>query len=402
MKHKLLLSRLPVVILLVGGLESHAAQPGKATVRLVATLSILSQASPPTERITYRHPIPFAPEKYVCYKSESPVVIDGVIDEQWSKAEWTCDFRDIQGDLKPTPKYRTHAKLLWDDDYLYIAARLEEPHIWGTLTMRDAVIFYDNDFEIFIDPDGDTHAYYEFEMNALNTVWDLLLERPYRDGCRALFAWDISGLKTAVHVEGTLNHTSDVDQYWSVEVAMPWRILKEHAPHTLPQEYEQWRIGFSRVEWWTEIVDGAYIKKKDKDGKRLPEENWVWGSTGFINMHMPEMWPFVQFTHTLVGHNKIAFIDRPDEQVKWGLRQLYYMQKNYRKEHGSYATSLDDFVIPEVAIEGYMFRPSIENVTGYYQISASSADGTGTVSINSRGRTWFSNRRDAPRKEAGR
>ena len=63
--------------------------------------------------------------------------------------------------------------MLWDDEYFYFAAELIEDQIWATLTERDSVIFYDNDFEIFIDPDGDSHQYYEFEINALNTVWDL-------------------------------------------------------------------------------------------------------------------------------------------------------------------------------------------------------------------------------------
>ena len=51
--------------------------------------------------------------------------------------------------------------------YFYVAAEMEEPHVWGTLTQHDAVIFQDNDFEVFIDPDGDNHEYYEFEINAL-------------------------------------------------------------------------------------------------------------------------------------------------------------------------------------------------------------------------------------------
>ena len=65
---------------------------------------------------------------------------------------WTTDFVDIQGGAKPTPRFRTRAKLLWDDDYLYIAAELEEPHVWATLTQHDSVIFQDPDFEVFIDP----------------------------------------------------------------------------------------------------------------------------------------------------------------------------------------------------------------------------------------------------------
>ena len=43
---------------------------------------------------------------------------------------------------------------------------------------------------MFIDPDGDNHLYYEFEINALNTVWDLLLPKPYRDGGPALNGWE--------------------------------------------------------------------------------------------------------------------------------------------------------------------------------------------------------------------
>ena len=82
----------------------------------------------------------------------------------------------------PRPRFRTRAKMLWDDEYFYIAAELEEPHVWGTLTQHDSVIFHDNDFEVFIDPDGDNHEYYEIEINALNTEWDLFLTKPYRDG----------------------------------------------------------------------------------------------------------------------------------------------------------------------------------------------------------------------------
>ena len=94
-------------------------------------------------------------------------------------------FVDIEGDAKPAPRFRTRAKMLWDDTYFYIAAEMEEPHVWGTLTKHDSVIFHDNDFEVFLDPDGDTHDYYEFEINALNTGWDLFLDKPYRDGGQA-------------------------------------------------------------------------------------------------------------------------------------------------------------------------------------------------------------------------
>ena len=52
----------------------------------------------------------------------------------------------------PSPRFRTRVKMLWDDNYLYIAAELEEPNVAAKLTERDSVIFHDNDFEVFIKP----------------------------------------------------------------------------------------------------------------------------------------------------------------------------------------------------------------------------------------------------------
>jgi hypothetical protein len=109
---------------------------------------------------------------YDCPRAAMPVQIDGRLDDPvWSRAPWTADFVDIEGDAKPTPRFRTRVKMLWDDQYYYVGAWMEEPHVWGKLTRHDSVIFHDNDFEVFIDPDGDTLEYYEFEINALNTGW---------------------------------------------------------------------------------------------------------------------------------------------------------------------------------------------------------------------------------------
>src|SRR5437868_6811003 len=168
------------------------------------------------------------PKGYVCRRAATPPTIDGKLDDPaWAAAAWTDPFVDIEADKKPKPRYRTRAKMLWDDEALYIAAELEEPHVWATLTKHDSVIFHDPDFEVFLDPDGDNHLYGELELNALNTTWDLLLTKPYRDGGHAINAWEITGLRTAVHVDGTLNDARDKDKGWSVEIAWPWKGVKE-------------------------------------------------------------------------------------------------------------------------------------------------------------------------------
>ena len=105
------------------------------------------------------------PNKYTCQYTDYALRIDGKLDEvQWKSAAWSGYFIDIEGKHKPAPKHKTKMKMLWSKHYLYIAAELEEPHLWATLTERDAIIYRDNDFEVFIDPDGDGLNYYELEI----------------------------------------------------------------------------------------------------------------------------------------------------------------------------------------------------------------------------------------------
>ena len=235
--------------------------------------------------------ISFRPRSYVCQRAQSRPDLDGRVAKPfWDRACWSEDFVDIEGDLKPRPAKRTRVKMLWDDEYLYIGAELEEDQIWAEVIERDAVIFYDNDFEVFIDPDGDTHNYYELEMNALNTVWDLLLPKPYRDGGPAINGWDIKGLKTAVSIDGRLNDASADNRGWTLEIALPWSALKRCAAvkrrkQGIPGE------STSRVEWTVEVRDGQYVKVRDPaTGRPLPEDNWVWSPQGIVNMHYPELW----------------------------------------------------------------------------------------------------------------
>src|SRR3954452_4665589 len=127
--------------------------------------------------------LPFAPRQYVAYRSPSAIHVDGRLDESaWSVSPWTEAFIDIEGDRRPRPRFATRAKMLWDDNWFYIAAEMEEPDVWGTLTERDSVIFRDNAFESLTAPAGTSPAYYELEATAMGTPGALSLIKPYRDG----------------------------------------------------------------------------------------------------------------------------------------------------------------------------------------------------------------------------
>lgn len=259
------------------------------------------------------------PRSYIAENTLENISIDGKMTESaWQTTSWSSDFIDIEGTKKPT--YNTKFKMLWDQQYIYFFAKIEEPHIWATLKQKDTIIFYNNDIEIFLDPDGDTHNYYEFEINALNTIWDLYLSKPYRNNGHVTDAWDFKGIKTAIHCNGTLNNSKDIDQGWTVEVAIPWSFTTAPGGTTKVPENEYWRINFSRVNWDFDLDNGTYSRKKDSNGNFLPEYNWVWSPQGVINMHEPEHWGYVYFNK---GTKTTKFNIPDDEHIKWYLYKLY-------------------------------------------------------------------------------
>jgi hypothetical protein len=296
--------------------------------------------------------------------------LDGRLDKAfWRDAPWTEDFRDIEGEGKPAPRFQTRAKVLWDEGALYIGAELRGTEIWGHLTQRDSVIFQDNDFEIFIDPDSDTHVYVELEMNVLNTVWDLLLTKPYRDGGRPLNSFDLKGLETAVAVEGEINNPRADNRRWTLEVKMPFESLLEcrgqgAAP---PKPGDYWRINFSRVQWPVDLVEGAYHKRLNPaTGRPLPEDNWVWAPTGLVNIHYPELWGFLFFC----GEGE-SYAIPPEEYLAWELRQVYYREHALFDETGGFSPDLP----ADLAARGFELRATEYDFT----VSCPAPDGKSRI-----------------------
>lgn len=219
--------------------------------------------------------------QYKCYRTPSPITVDGDL----TKSVWlnACKTRRFVDMISGAPGFlNTQAAALWDDEALYIAFWIEEPFVEARLTERDSTIFQENDVEVFIDG-GD--CYYEFEINALNTVYEVFFiwkdafsgfdqkefdvhsRQAYtfggnhdRDaatfwrgnhprGLRWAFAdWDFPGLRTAVRVQGTINDNSDIDKGWTVEIAFPWKGMTQLADGRSlpPKDSDVWRIFLGR------------------------------------------------------------------------------------------------------------------------------------------------------------
>jgi hypothetical protein len=253
--------------------------------------------------------------RYTAHRTEVPIVIDGKLnDPAWLTAEKSASFVDL---IHGTPAlYDTRTYALWDDNYLYIGFFLEEPNVAATLTKRDAPIYLDNDAELFI---AGADAYYEFEINAFGTVYEVLFfwqdafsrngyssqpefdlngpgARPFNGvgfkhhprGKRiGFFDWDYPGLQSAVAIDGTLNDDSDTDRGWTVELALPWsgmEILARGDGRALPpKKGDVWRMQFFRFNTYK-----APPPANDSGG-------WALNAHRAWDSHVPECFPFVEF-----------------------------------------------------------------------------------------------------------
>ena len=226
--------------------------------------------------------ISFAQPRYECHCAPGLIKIDGVLDEAaWQAAPESQPFKDIRGaDWPEQPTMETTFKMLYDENNLYIGGIIRETNITGSLTEHDCIIYHDNDFEVFIDPYGEGQFYYELEFNALGTVMDLLMTKPYREDGNFLMNWDCTGLQIKTSYDGTLNDSSDTDKAWYIEIAIPLISLDRRSKKL--SEQKVWRMNFSRVEW---------LKKGG------PEENWVWSPTGIVDIHLPDKWGYVDFVY---------------------------------------------------------------------------------------------------------
>ncbi len=189
-------------------------------------------------------------EQYTVNKINSEISLDGKLDENvWALAEATRDFV-ILGDNQNTAKSKAWAKILWDDNYLYVAFYCQDDKIWATYEDRDDPLYREDVVEVYIDPDADGKNYLEIEVNPLNTIFDLWLTKPYSSGGAAEIGWTMDGLNTAISADGTISDNADQDTAWICEMAMPFSEMKFAASsmNFPPMAGDKWRFNLYRFD----------------------------------------------------------------------------------------------------------------------------------------------------------
>ncbi|HRF59846.1 MAG TPA: carbohydrate-binding family 9-like protein [Fimbriimonadaceae bacterium] len=259
-------------------------------------------------------------DSYSCLRTSNPPIIDGDLTKPaWADAHRTARFVDMATGVPAI--LDTEAALLWDDEALYVAFWVSDPQPAARLTERDSLIFSENDVEVFLAGDD---CYYEFEMNALGTVYEVFFvwkdalrrgsrfDRPEFDlferdvatfggnfdreeasfwrgthprGLRwAFLDWDLPGLEVATRIQGELNNPHAASIGWTAEIKFPWQGLRVLGGSRAvpPRPGDEWHVFLGRFQ-------------KLVVGEREVQAAWCATPHGTYDTHMPERFTRVAF-----------------------------------------------------------------------------------------------------------
>ncbi|MFC1607017.1 carbohydrate-binding family 9-like protein [Candidatus Latescibacterota bacterium] len=224
---------------------------------------------------------------YKIRRASSPITVDGDLNEAaWKKARLTEKFVIYTDASKP--KFQTQAKMLWDDNYLYIAFIMSDEDVWYEMTSwvpGDKCLCSEEVAEVFIDPDGDGLMYTEIEINPYETLMDLYLDKEFAKGGKANLEWQFKGLKIGVSIDGTVNNLESKDKGWVCELALPFETMAFTSPtkNFPPKNGDAWRLNLYRYNF----------DRGDDKLKELSAWNMTDRKRGF---HAPNRFGHVIFT----------------------------------------------------------------------------------------------------------
>lgn len=193
-------------------------------------------------------PAEHAPAEYECRWTETPVTIDGKLDEAAWKGAQVIDHFYLPW-LKEPRKARTatKARLLWDREYLYFSAEMEDSDLYADVKEHDGQTWDNDVFELFFKPATDKAGYYEFQVNAAGTIMDMFLPRRGAGGYQRFKADGDFHIDAKVTLDGTLNDWRDKDKGWTVEGRIPWKDFLRTGGR--PAIDERWHFALCRYDY---------------------------------------------------------------------------------------------------------------------------------------------------------
>jgi glucose/arabinose dehydrogenase len=165
------------------------------------------------------------PTAFECRWATGPIKIDGKADEEaWKNAQVIDTFYlPWLGPKARKSLTATKARLLWDREYLYFHADMQDSDLYADVKEHDGMTWDNDVFELFFKPADDKPGYYEFQVNAAGTIMDMFIPRRGSGGYQRYKKDGEFHIDAKVVLRGTLNNWRDKDEGWSVEGRIPWK-----------------------------------------------------------------------------------------------------------------------------------------------------------------------------------
>jgi len=185
-----------------------------------------------------------------CRRLSAPIIIDGQPDDAaWRGAQVIDNFSQPWLGANHPAKAKTVARLLWDDEYLYFLAVMDDGDLYADIRQHNADLWNNDVFELFFKPVPSWLGYYEFEVNPNNATLDLFFPSRGSGGLRRWVNKYPFHLDTKVSLRGssTLNIHTDLDVGWVVEGRIPW---SDFAPTGgKPKVGDEWKFALCRYDF---------------------------------------------------------------------------------------------------------------------------------------------------------
>ncbi len=252
-------------------MKHHVSIPAVAVLAalVVALLGTAGLRPPLAGAADHPVPEPFKeppPSKFECRWADTPITLDGTADEAaWKHAQEIDAFHLAWLDKPRMSRTKTTAKLLWDRQYLYFAADMEDTDLFADVKEHDGDLWNNDVFELFFRPDAGKPGYYEFQVNAAGAVFDAFYPKRDFDKIREQLKVGKFNIDVKVKLRGELNKRDGKDKGWGVEGRMPWTDFARTGGR--PAIAETWKLNLCRFDYnkeWKapELSCIAPIKKK--------------------------------------------------------------------------------------------------------------------------------------------
>jgi len=186
----------------------------------------------------------FQPPVYQIAKTGQPVQIDGQLTEPAWFAAPAIDHFEFTWH-KSGAREQSVAKLLYDDEFLYVGHVCQDAHITARHTEHDGPIPEDDCFEVIFAPDpAHPEVYFNIEWNVRGGYVDN--HRPEGPNKPRAKVWDAEGVQIAGRYLGTLNDDTDRDESWTCEVAIPLKNFARFMPALPPKPGSHWNLNLNR------------------------------------------------------------------------------------------------------------------------------------------------------------